>query len=181
MMLGGFGTEHEIDAADEDGEGVGDVEQGGVEDGLSAEDGGGHGVADEADVAEHEHEAVHAAQGGGVDVEARQDAAGDEEDGVGEEPYAQQGQDEFAARKDIAHDGREDEAGAGEVDDESGELALKDLAHEAAFLGYKAHHDDEQHDEHLGYDIFHCFWYSPLFAGAKVTFFSQMANVFLHG
>ncbi len=61
MMLGGFGTEHEIDAADEDGEGVGDVEQGGVEDGLSAEDGGCHGVADEADVAEHEHEAVHAA------------------------------------------------------------------------------------------------------------------------
>ena len=107
------------------GKRVDDVEDGGIEHSLVAEDGGDDGIAHEADVAEHQREAHDAL----VLLLARQ-VAGQEErhrrkHDVGDDADGEQRQDVAAVGQLARHRRREDERGTGDIDDQPRQLAVE--------------------------------------------------------
>ena len=120
--------EHHANGEDE--KRVGHVEQGGVEYGLRAEDARHDGVADEPHVAKQDAEAYHALLKAVVADELGQRESHDGEKRVGDEAHAQQGEDETRVGQLVAHDGREDEQRATNVDNQRGQTLVEVAAHE---------------------------------------------------
>lgn len=86
--------------------------------------------------------------------------AEDEQHQISEKSHAQQGQDECAVGCAVAHDRRQDEGGAGDVDDDGRELLVELVDHVAELAHHIAQqNDDEERHHHL--DVFYhdfLFW-----------------------
>lgn len=150
--LGASDKEH---APDEDGDGVGHVEDAGIEHRTAAEDGSDDGVADEPHVGVGYHETVHASVFAPYGHEAGQERRHDDEEYVGEGADGEQRKDKAAVGHGVAHGRRDDEAGARHLYHEVGQLAVEVAAHEFAFVRDEScDHDDEEHD-HLRGDSFY--------------------------
>ena len=109
----------------EDGEGVDDVEHGGIEDGLVAEDGGDDGIAHEADVAVHQGEADGALVALPPRQVARQQEGYGGEQGVGDDADEQQRKDVLTVGQLTRHGRRQDECRTGDVDDQTRQLTVE--------------------------------------------------------
>lgn len=103
---------------DEDGERVEDVEDAGIEHGVTAEDARYDRIADEAYVAVRQHEAVHAAKFALHAHQTRQDERQDDENGVRDSADEQQHGDVRAVRHAVAHGGGEHQCRARHLYDE---------------------------------------------------------------
>ena len=125
ITSGGDGVYYFCMNKGEDGKRVDDVEDGGIEHGLVAEDGGDDGIAHEADVAEHQREAHDAL----VLLLPRQIAGQQErhrrKHDVGDDADGEQRQDIAAVGQLARHRRREDERGTGDVDDQPRQLAVE--------------------------------------------------------
>lgn len=120
---------HEHHTGREDEEGIGHIQQGGIENGLGAEDGGDDGIADESHIGKHQREADHPLLITVLGYKPRHPEAEHQQHDVGEETDSQQGQYQRAVGQLRPHHRRENQRGTGDVDHDRGQFLVKLVSH----------------------------------------------------